>query len=810
MYSQQLSVIASLTCWERQPLKMEFNSNRSNHFSLKSGLLFGLLFFLFPSAFTWAQPNITKMEYFIDADPGRGLGVDIPLVATPNLDIGIKVPTGTLSFGFHLLTIRVQDQNGAWSLFENKGFFVAKSATTSQNDITKIEYFIDADPGRGAGVDVPVTAAASFDFLENIPTATLTEGFHLLSIRAQDENGVWSLSESKVFFVSQSSTLNPNNITKLEYFIDTDPGQGGGIDIPITSGVNLNILERISTASMSEGFHLLTVRTQDENGNWSLTENKSFFVDKGRQIIAYEYALDTDPGIGLAINQPIVPPQDSINLTLLVDTNPLALGAHNLVLRVQDSNLFWSKTQIVPFAICDGANAAFITTNTVCQGSISTFTDNSLNVLAGDIYSWDFDGDGFEDSNSSGNQSFTYGAPGTYLAKLTIDRLGCLGKDSVLVIIEPLTVASAGLDQAICTTNTILSANPLGTNETGNWVILSGGATISNPLDPLSTLTGITSNDVQLIWSINNAVGGCSDQDTVRITTANLPISAAAITDNVDIGQIINFDVQSLATINPGDVLTTSIQTIPIYGVANLLADGTIDYIPDPDANSNDSFIYRLTNGCNNFAENSVTLTVNNAPPAIDTAAVTTQVNPTEIIIDLAALLSDLNNNIDLSTLTIITQPLSGASASIDINGVLTIDYTGVTYSGFDVIIIQVCDLAGLCATATIGLGEIDKVNGLDVTVLGSNPPITVFNGVSPDGDGFNDFLEIENIEAYPDNTVIILNRWGAQIAKYQGYNNQDIVFNNATLPSGTYYYHILPGVKDIQEVTGHFVLKID
>jgi len=28
-------------------------------------------------------------------------------------------------------------------------------------------------------------------------------------------------------------------------------------------------------------------------------------------------------------------------------------------------------------------------------------------------------------------------------------------------------------------------------------------------------------------------------------------------------------------------------------------------------------------------------------------------------------------------------------------------------------------------------------------------------------------------------------------------------------LPTGTYYYHVIPGVKEVNVVTGHFVLKI-
>ena len=37
--------------------------------------------------------------------------------------------------------------------------------------------------------------------------------------------------------------------------------------------------------------------------------------------------------------------------------------------------------------------------------------------------------------------------------------------------------------------------------------------------------------------------------------------------------------------------------------------------------------------------------------------------------------------------------------------------------------------------------------------IKGEKPPINVLNLISPNNDGYNDFLLIENIEAYPENT---------------------------------------------------------
>lgn len=80
-------------------------------------------------------------------------------------------------------------------------------------------------------------------------------------------------------------------------------------------------------------------------------------------------------------------------------------------------------------------------------------------------------------------------------------------------------------------------------------------------------------------------------------------------------------------------------------------------------------------------------------------------------------------------------------------------------------------------------------------------PEVLVFNGVSRNNDGQNDFFEIACIQDYPNNNVKIFNRAGTLVYEANGYDNRDVFFNGVSnrgisllgtdLPDGTYFYII-------------------
>jgi gliding motility-associated-like protein len=170
-------------------------------------------------------------------------------------------------------------------------------------------------------------------------------------------------------------------------------------------------------------------------------------------------------------------------------------------------------------------------------------------------------------------------------------------------------------------------------------------------------------------------------------------------------------------------------------------------------------------------------------PPVFDATTATAFIEGI-VTIDLEELISDLDNNLDPSTLQILSQPASGAPASL--NGfIMTIDYSGLPFPGTDNVEIEICDLTGICTQQELTIeleGEIE-----------------IFNAVSPNNDGSNDQFFIQYIELFPDtenNHVTIYNRWGDVVFEISDYNNTDRVFkgqsdNGKDLPSGTYFYKL-------------------
>jgi gliding motility-associated-like protein len=76
---------------------------------------------------------------------------------------------------------------------------------------------------------------------------------------------------------------------------------------------------------------------------------------------------------------------------------------------------------------------------------------------------------------------------------------------------------------------------------------------------------------------------------------------------------------------------------------------------------------------------------------------------------------------------------------------------------------------------------------------------VVVYNVLTPNGDGINDYFYIDDVNLYPNNKVIIYNRWGKKIYETSNYDNQgnvfrgysgaDLTIGGELLPTGTYFY---------------------
>ncbi len=188
------------------------------------------------------------------------------------------------------------------------------------------------------------------------------------------------------------------------------------------------------------------------------------------------------------------------------------------------------------------------------------------------------------------------------------------------------------------------------------------------------------------------------------------------------------------------------------------------------------------------------TVIVVNRPPVIQTEEKKTAAGG-NIALVLTDLISDPDGNLDLSTLSITSK--QGARL-ISNGGVITIDYSSVpTFKGTDEIIITACDAAGRCETATV------------LVEVGAEP--VVYSGMSPNGDGVNDWFYIQFVE--PGTQVGIYNRWGDAVFETNDYDNNEPSKRfegknkaGTDVVSGSYYYKIK--FPDGRVKTGYIMLS--
>lgn len=186
------------------------------------------------------------------------------------------------------------------------------------------------------------------------------------------------------------------NLSKAEYFFDVDPGQGSGINIPVTPGEALNFTSNISIAGLTPGFHMLGLRVKLGGGIWSLFEARGFLITSSTtnvpDIVAAEYFFDADPGEGAGT--PIaVSSGPTINFTVPLPVGGLTPGFHFLGVRVKAAGGKWSIFEGRGFYITGSV------TNAASVAGAEYFFDHdpgsgngiALTIPAGDISAFNVD-----------------------------------------------------------------------------------------------------------------------------------------------------------------------------------------------------------------------------------------------------------------------------------------------------------------------------------------------------------------------------------------------------------------------------------
>lgn len=232
-------------------------------------------------------PNITRIEYFIDTDPGVGNATALSITPQTNINsLSSVIDLTSNGFGYHRLFVRVRDANGRWAFWQN-GFFsyvvipVYPNAPAAAVNLNKLEYFVDATPVPGTGIDIPIApglTVANQSVVVDI--SGLSKSAHLIYLAARDVNGRWSLTN--VFLFSNANIADyptapaaASALQQMEYFIDDDPGLGNGTPVSFTSSTNVSGLSvNVNLTGLSDGTHYFFIRSR--NNPWSLTNVVTF------------------------------------------------------------------------------------------------------------------------------------------------------------------------------------------------------------------------------------------------------------------------------------------------------------------------------------------------------------------------------------------------------------------------------------------------------------------------------------------------------------------------------------------------------
>lgn len=285
--------------------------------------------------------------------------------------------------------------------------------------------------------------------------------------------------------------------------------------------------------------------------------------------------------------------------------------------------------------------------------------------------------------------------------------------------------------------------------------------------------------------------------------------SVNAHTVKIVTGQSAVLDLKTIVSDPNGaaDIALNSLKVItePSSGAETSIdANGilTIDYA-GLGFQGTESMVVEVCDLAGACGQNTLTLVVSNTPPVIDPDPITTPSGTTKTL-DLLTITSDVDGNLDTEGFQIVSQPTSGAVASIQLlqsKVILTLNYEGISFRGTDKLTIRACDHAGACVERVLQV----------VVDVDDAPTITVYNAVAPNSTGDNKYMRISGLPG--EHKVTIFSRWGDKVFETDNYNavGGSNVFkglnNNGTaLSSGTYFYTIeVPGK---EMITGYITLK--
>ncbi len=376
--------------------------------------------------------------------------------------------------------------------------------------------------------------------------------------------------------------------------------------------------------------------------------------------------------------------------------------------------------------------------NNLCATHSATYISLS-NIAPGSIsqFLWDFNNDGVTDDNSNDTVQYTCGPPSTYITKLT-----CVSNKGCSAFAQKTTTVYPNPGAAFTAANTCVNSSAPFTNTSTvtnlDFYLWQFGDGNSSSTSGNATHT-YASAGTYTVGLIAITQSGCRDTVTHSITVNALP----------------------LVTITPGGSTTLCSGNSVVLDPGNSFASyswSTGSSAPSVSVSATGNYSVTVTdaNGCSNIA--SIPVMVNPLP-----------------VVSISASNTNLHNG---GSVTLIANGANYYTWNTGANAI------SITTDSIGIYIVNGTDLNGCSASANITI--VGENNTDTLSVSGSI--------LTPNGDGFNDELIINDIAAYQNCELNVFNMWNERVYSkrvdknnaWKGTNN-----NGDALGAGPYYYII-------------------
>ena len=434
-------------------------------------------------------------------------------------------------------------------------------------------------------------------------------------------------------------------------------------------------------------------------------------------------------------------------------------------------------------------NLAIVAPARVCAGS-GPATLSLPGGFAGSSYVFKFDGNTLAGMGSIRTLA-TLPAPGTYTLtaqEITAAPGSCVGPlYTTQFVVAPLPVAPVISGSGfVCNTATpqqYAIANPTA-GATYQWTVI-GGSVPTGSIGPQITITFNPTGPYSVsAVEVSATPNLCTGPPATRVV---LPDSPTLSLTNVSVDATSNNRVivsllapNSTNTPNPVRILRrvagSGAAFAPVGSVAASATTFTDNNAVDASANSYE-YQLDLTNGCGNLLPTTVaqtihlTATPSAGPGGRDQGNVSLAWNS---YVGFTVKGYEIYRRLDNGTSTLLASVPAANRTYVTTNTDPGRTATGLGFAeNFRVV--------ALSDDATAR-----RSNSNETTANFANA-ITTYNIITPNRDGKNDVLVIDNIQLYPGNSLAIFNRWGREVYKTTNYQNN--WGQDDGLAAGNYFY---------------------